>query len=553
VTSWLDMESLRNKNQFEQLLIPFLFLLIPLGVSFWKVTGTLDQYTEFRWMLVFGICILLLAGSFLTRFEIRIPDFSRNRGFYALSGGLSFFCLLALLLNLPGQIELQLLEWSCFSILFCWSFTLSTEEDSRTLLWRSIRFANRIGLAGVIAYLIAQESGHPWKYLAWYSGHLGSLFGHKNYAAAFYGISILIELSGLERKASPLKRVVPALVVLAGLYGLYCAKARGATLGFGIGLLFFYGKKLEWKARTKWIAAAILVVAACYAAAVLSYRGLENGANTRDIRIARWLNTGAMILDHPLGIGPGHYEYDYLLYTKKVRPDVEIDGRFVSKTPHNQPLQIGIDYGIPALLFWILLTGFFLRLALRSDSPAGSILVCILVDGLFAFPLHVTHSFLAYAVFSGILAGTGLSFRVLSPTPLLSGFKLIVLGGMSWVTWAVVASVMAESYDVNHLESMKTACGLAPWRFKNCLYLAKIQGNEHRFEDGIETCRKILRRQPNGFTAYAMLSELYRLSGDASSRCDALREYDRILGGDTSVFKSMRAACSKGSAMKSGD
>ncbi len=317
-----------TRNPFEHLLTSILFLLIPLGISFWSVTGTLDQYTELRWLILYGICTLLLAGSF----------------------------------------ELQFLEWGCFAVLFHWAFSLSVEEESKALFLRSIRFANRVGLLVVGLYLIAQKAGYPWRYFASYSGHFGSLFGHKNFAASFYGIALLIELITFDRSESRIKRAWTISLFLLGLYGFYSAKARGATLGFGMGLLFFLGRRIQFSRRIKWGFSAILVISGFYVAAVVSYKGLENGSNTRDLRIARWLNTAAMMVEHPLGIGPGHYEFDYLFYTKRVRPDVEIDGRFVSKTPHNQPLQIGIDYGIPALFFWVLLTGWILRLAFKSKS-----------------------------------------------------------------------------------------------------------------------------------------------------------------------------------------
>jgi O-antigen ligase len=533
-------------NPFEQLFTSILFLLIPLGVSFWKITGTLDQFTEFRWLLLYGICTLLVAGSFFPGFEIRVPSLRKNRLFYFLVSGLAFFCGFATFRNFPGQIELQMLDWSCFFVLFVWSYTLSIQEDSRALFLRSIRFANRIGLLGVGLYLIAQKTGYSWSYLASYSGHFGSLFGHKNFAASFFGIALLIEMSGFNRDESNSRKVWSAFLILLGLYGFYCTKARGASLGFAVGLLVFGFRRVKLQSRMKWIIVSALIVMSCYAAAVVSYRGLEDGTNTRDLRIARWLNTAAMIVDHPLGIGPGHYEFDYLFYTKRVRADVEIDGRFISRTPHNQPLQIGVDYGIPALLFWILLTGFIVLRAFRSKSDEGAILVCILVDGMFAFPLHVTHSFVAYAVFSGILLGRNLSSRPVSGGLILPVAKGLSVVGMSWVTYAIFSAVMAESYDINHYESMKVSCDRAPWRFNNCIFLAKIEGNLGKFQDGIQTCKKVLERQPNGFPAYLTLSELYRLSGDQRARCDAIAKYDSILGGNTKLYQSVQNQCFSG-------
>jgi hypothetical protein len=129
---------------------------------------------------------------------------------------------------------------------------------------------------------------------------------------------------------------------------------------------------------------------------------------------------------------------------------------------------------------------------------------------------------------------------------LVQAGKGVAVIGMSWVTFAVFSAVMAESYDINHYESMKVSCDRAPWRFSNCIYLATIEGNLGKFQDGIQTCKKVLERQPNGFPAYLTLSELYRLTGDLRARCDAISKYDSILGGNTKLYQSVQNQCFSG-------
>lgn len=537
------IEDIKIANPWEQLLIPLLFLAIPLGVSFWTVTGVLDQYAEFRWFLTGLGCALLLAGGAVTGFRLELPAFRARPATWILFGITAFFALIPAVRTFPGILENKGMEWICFLVLFFWSCSLGARAESRELFLRSIRFANRIGLFAVAGYLIAQKAGFRWRYLASSGPVDTSLFGNKNFAASYFGIAVLIHLHGFRRNRRAGELLVDSIPALLGVYGLVSMKARGASLGFAAGLLLLLWSKVRWNPARKAAVAAGLFLPLLIWFCILSYRGVTPDADSRSFRLARWLNTAAMIADHPLGIGPGRYRFAYLSYSSRIRNDIEIaDGR-VSLTPHNLPLQIAVESGLITALAAFLALGLILVRAWRSDPATVAVAGSILVDGIFAFPLDVPYSFMAFAVFSGLaFASGGSPFTVWS----LGRLRIPVLltaAAMAVFLVCDFTAVLSESFDINDPASMRRSCERAPWRMVACLQLARIEGNHGNFREGIRLAKSVLRRQPDDFNAHFLISELYRLSGDSQSYCTHLSRYDSELGARTRFHAEVLKNC----------
>jgi hypothetical protein len=534
-----------SQNAFEQLMISFLFVAVPLGISFWTISGMLDQYSEVRWFLIYSVSLLLVLGSFLSRIKIRVPDFQCHRWVRFGLVGAAASSLVAVAISFPGNIEIQVLEWICFGVLLIWSHTLASSESGGQMLLRSIRFANGIGILGVGGYLIAQQTGHAWSYLAVHPGQTASLFGNKNFAASYFAIATLIHLSGFERggRGSLVREIVKWLLLLLGGYGLATMKARGATLGFISGVLLLGFARVKLSRKAKWSIASVVMASVVFVAVFFSYRGIEDSANTRSIRLARWANTLAMIGEHPLGVGSGRYEFDYIPYASRYQVDPEITETNTSKSPHNLPLQIAAEHGLVTMILLTVILCWILFRAWSFHPGVVAILVSILVDGFFAFPFQVPYSFFVFAVFLGVSMGRTFPSLEWRPTRIFSMIRVGVVAVIAWVTFLCVSSVMAESHDMNDYGLMKRACEHAPWRLKNCLSYAVILGNQKRFEEGAEVARRVLARQPNLFPMYYVLSELNRLSGDKNGFCDAIAKYDAIFGGRSSIHSEWRANC----------
>jgi O-antigen ligase len=537
------MEKPASTNPLEQVLLSFLFLAVPVAVSFWEITGMLDQYSEFRWFLIYTVSILLVAGSFITRFKVLWPDPRGHRPLTWMLAGSFAFGLLASLMSFPGNLEIQLLEWLCFGVLLIWSYTLSQEDSSRALLVRSVRFANGIGILAVGGYLISQQLGYRWEYLATHPGQLASLFGNKNFAASYFAIASLIHLYGFRKDSPPLHRYGAIGILLLGVYGLASMKARGAALGFLAGVMLLGWRHLALSRKVKVGIASALLAVSIVSAVFLSYRGIEESGDTRRIRLTRWANTLALIAERPLGVGPGRYEFDYIPYSNRYQADPEITETNTSKSPHNLPLQIAAEYGVVTALLLSGVLGWILIRAWRLHPGPVAILVSMLVDGFFAFPFQIPYSFFVFAVFLGIALSGVLPARGFPEGMGFSAARGVMIVLMAWVNFLFASSVLAESYDMNDEHLMKRGCDHAPWRLKNCLSYATILGNQKRFKEGVEVSETVLRRQPNLFPGYFVLSELHRLSGNRAGYCEAIGRFDQVFGGRSSLHQEWLANC----------
>lgn len=539
------MEKGEIKNPFEQLMLSFLFLVVPLAVSFWTITGMLDQYSELRWFFIYGVSALLLIGSFFSGFRVQFPDPRAHPGVLKAFLGALAFSILAAVLSFPASWELQLLEWLCFSVLLLWIFSVAQEEASLALLHRSIGFANGIAILGVGGYLIAQQTGHRWTYLAIHPGQQASLFGNKNYAASFFATAALIQLSGYRNRGPLLRRMASIAISLLALYGLASMKARGATLGFVAGALLLGWYHLRLAKRVKIFLVSALLAFSLLFAVFLSYRGVEEASDTRKIRLARWKNTIAMILEHPFGVGSTRYEFDYVPYSSRLEVDPEITEYNTSKSPHNLPLQIAVEHGVFTMLLLSAILAWILYRAGPLHPGAVAVLMGILVDGFFAFPFQVPYTFFVFPVYLGIALQGVLPAGTL-PDRLSTKLRGGALAVIMMVGSLCVSSVMAESTDMNDERLMKRACVNAPWRLRNCVSYANILGNQRRFSEAIDVASDVLERQPNLFPMLFVLLEVHRLAGNQAEYCAVLGRFDGLFSWRSSLHEEWLSKCVPG-------
>jgi O-antigen ligase len=145
-----------------------------------------------------------------------------------------------------------------------------------------------------------------------------------------------------------------------------------------------------------------------------SWQRLQRGgvAYLLEGRYYHWGNTLVMIREHPwLGVGPGNFQLVYPLYRRRFAPDPFLNYRERVKKTHNDYLQVAAEYGIPALVVFLLLWGRQFWLLLRTQKPpeelveegsatdleaerlplAGALFAFSLVM-FFSFPLEMTYS-----------------------------------------------------------------------------------------------------------------------------------------------------------------
>ncbi len=159
-------------------------------------------------------------------------------------------------------------------------------------------------------------------------------------------------------------------------YGLFLCRSRGAiTSGLfclisWMGCLWL-GKQL-WPVRGRLLTAALLCAAAAVFWAVWygMHHGRLPGPNALLVRWQYWASTVQLIAEHPLrGIGGGNFTIWYPLYKIPAAPELIRD-------PHNFPLSLAAQYGIPAALVFAAVLILPLTAVLRHGpcraEPSGT-------------------------------------------------------------------------------------------------------------------------------------------------------------------------------------
>jgi O-antigen ligase len=164
-------------------------------------------------------------------------------------------------------------------------------------------------------------------------------------------------------------------------------------------------------------------------------------------RIELWVHGGSLLLAAPfLGVGPMHFAAHAHSY---------------GAHPHNWPIQVAAEYGLPSLLLMSLLLWRLLRTgaralrqheAMQANIEAAALLACLVaviygfVDGNYLMPMSQS----AMAVAFGLLLGSSGFFRApvnVSLTP-----RRRVLGAVALVL-SVAASVYLVSYSLSTYSS----------------------------------------------------------------------------------------------------
>jgi O-antigen ligase len=521
----------------------FAFALMPFAVCFWDIEGDIYQYSDVKWFLIFVLSLFLLVSSFFSRAEFQVPDLSQVpwvRRALALAGvGVAVSCFL----GFPGRFESHLLWGLGFFILWIFAHSWSVTGEAFALLSGRIARANAVGLVGVAGYLLVQKAGLFLPNLVVAPGQLVSFFGNKNYAASYYSFALLIHLFYFPRSASRKYGWAYWLVTALGLYGLFSMRARGASLGFLAGIGVFLWHRVGWSRFRKTGVALAMAALIGVAVVIGSYRNVSPESDTRMIRIARWANTLSMIREHPLGVGPGRFDWDYYQYARKVRNDWEVTEDVVTKSPHNIFLEIAAENGLLTLLALLLVLAVALARSGRLRPGVAAWIVAFLVDGFFSFPLRVPDNFFVAGVFCGFLTSGAFPSRPFLTGRLskqVRGLLAILFGFIGVLQFSAIWNVSISLKDTRRLEA---ACLQAPWWVEACSILCVLEANEGRLEEAEQTCREVLDRQPHMVKIMPVLAGIVRERGNSREYCRIMKQFDGYFEGKSSAHPDLLKAC----------
>jgi hypothetical protein len=249
-----------------------------------------------------------------------------------------------------------------------------------------------------------------------------------------------------------------------------------------------------------------------------------------------------MIQEHPFGIAPGRFEFEYIPYHNSVLKDEEISEKIIVKTPHNSYLQAAVEGGVLFFLILMTLTFVFIRFLLNQKKIAEikiSLLffTFILVNCFFEFPLDNLYPFFMTAVFLGIsLAQKPWKPQHLPPAYLI--FPTVALGYFSCIFLSAELLHQKRNYP-----SCTIACALFPDNWHFCLRKIQLQYNARHYHASIAITQELLRYNPHHFTYLWYLFYAYALIGEKEKSCEVLKRYDDLFGQSNTLHQYVKGYC----------
>ncbi|MBI3893924.1 MAG: tetratricopeptide repeat protein [Candidatus Wallbacteria bacterium] len=259
------------------------------------------------------------------------------------------------------------------------------------------------------------------------------------------------------------------------------------------------------------------------------------------VRFALWANTVPMLRDVGplLGTGPGNWYLHYPKYAFAVLHDPTFSTAAQAEHPHNDSIQILGEAGLLGVLatVWIVLTlgrVFFANpLALSEDvSPAaqrnfyvGLSLLGILIDGVFAYPLHLAPGAGYFWVGTAILVAFTPGFEVKPWRLPGAAITVIVVSLLSAFAAMRDLRLMAANYyyrlgaismaGSNWKEAdqhISASLGYDATRYRTHSVLGRCLAMEGRIKDSIAQYQAALACHPNQINVLYNLA--HSLKGD---------------------------------------
>lgn len=288
--------------------------------------------------------------------------------------------------------------------LFLGCLSIFVEKKARIFILKAVV------LSGIVSavYAIAQHFGFDFftpDHTAIFEKRSFAGMGNPTALGAFLLFPIGAQVIALSEAKGASARTKGFTGLLLMIVALVLTRNRASILGLlSVGFLFLFKKIWE---KPKWrmvgIAASLL--------ALLAF-GLVYGNNTRSLssRMSTWRSSIDIIQERPIfGYGPESFD---VLFERAVRPEFFQfeDYKNLVDRPHNEFLQMWIEFGLGGTVFYLGIWAALLILFWKTVSPRVRLLcltlIALFVSNGFGFSLPTHYTFLA--VFGAlIIAETG--------------------------------------------------------------------------------------------------------------------------------------------------
>lgn len=435
----------------------------------------------------------------------------------------------------------RLIFWSLF--LFFLSFARSLKDGKREIIFIPIFLGTALFITlDLFIFIIFAE--HPPYFT----------FGNQNMSAEYVGLVFGLMLGCYKNyEKIKMKYFLDFFIPLTASY-IFFTNCRSAYIGIILIIIYFLlSKELTIKDFIK----IFLIFITVTSLISLLFKNLHDanliGLSFEKIAttLERWLllkNSLKMLLNNPLGIGLGQYEFQSIPYLSELVPI--LNEKMIYQSPHVEFLRFMIEDGLLAsgIIILILLSFFYdvrhkIRPTLKSYPEIAGYFIFFIVQFIFQFPLDNPFPFFMTA-FMGAYFLACLDVPVITLKTkkyrkiLLTLFSILILGAAPRIF-----SNYVDCCYPNHRTYNDWACTFDPGNWNACLNVVAIDLANKQYDSAKKRAFKELSKRLLLFPALKYLALTYLEEKNYSKACFYLKKYDDLFARKSSLNVIKKEIC----------
>jgi len=517
-----------------------------------------DPYNTIKWIFtLFSINILML--TFLYKETIlALPRLPKLSLYF-----IGIICILLVFNSFLHNVSLVSYEnlrrfifWA--AVIFFLNFFVSQQEKGFNCIEKGLFIISFVFLMAALSCYIVDPSTPP--YLT---------FGNINLAAEFIGFSLAFQFGSLVRLWRAHKRSA-FLELLSSLSISYIYFTSCRSIIIALFLLLSATLILDRKfikKILKIILLAFLIIVSVKLTHLLSDFILQNidlhlqntdllsrvvpssVTKSFSVRWSLYLNSLKMILENPLGVGVGQFEFASLPYMSNLFPEHNENMIFLS--PHNEFLHLLAEDGVIVAFFFFILfcnVAYSFRKEIKRIFlfyPEFIFFSLILgIQSLFQFPLIQPLPYFLTALMIGyFFALTNWGFLSVSLTLRVKAI-LIGINILTFVIVGICFSSLYVSFNFsNNLPLNKLACAFGSRNWYGCLNASVTYLEKERFDNAKTYAMKTLEWQPLNFQGMKVLGLVFLEQGRRREACALFKTFDSFFQNQSSLRQIINIEC----------
>ena len=382
-------------------------------------------------------------------------------------------------------------------------------------------------------------------------------FGNINLAAEFVGFLLIFPFGALTRLWRESKKSIPLnLLSAASISYLYLTHCRSTYIGvFIIISAAFYLYKAPFKEVLKILTTAIIITIFIKGLVPWLYPEIYPEINLLpplkgfSSRGLLYIDTLKMIIENPLGVGVGRYEFASLPYLANIYPQHNETMIFLS--PHNEFLHYLVEDGVILSLLFLLLTCsviyFYWNDVKRIFMNYPEFIyfsIFLFVQSLFQFPLIESLPFFLTAMMIGyffsFLKKDCLTYNLKH----ISRLTLIGVNFLAFMIFTVSFLSKYISYNFPNDQNLnKMACSFGNRDWFACLNVASTYINKGDYDKAESYALRTLTWQPLNYQGMKILGFVRLYQGNTKKACELFKKYDSFFQNKTTLHELIAKKC----------